>query len=247
MRQWNTYGHDCVVKGSVRMGSETYTATSDVWRGYADMNWGSRFPTPPSSPRPSASAPPRHAAAAAPASDYAWGWYSAHDEATGASFIAGLGLGETGFPYYSIFGGFADIVINATLRVGFRRMTILFDTPVSTTIATCSDTTTTHVFNVTRTDWVAMRGLPVPLTQALVIQSDHYLVRMVFTSTAAVYNRILFPYANTSFTDWEALGATAHCTVQYSPSRWRRADDAVVVADFVDNNAGLEYGRLYNS
>ncbi len=191
------------------------------------MNWGRKFPIFQSKK-----------AASLDQRDYAWGWYSMQT-AAGASLIVGLGLTETGFPAYSVYGGFADLYFGPGQgRVSLRFVAAEYGSPLQGDVLNdSSDGTEVTAFTVERSQWTnfsdALGTVPIPLQQRLHLQTG----TLDFTATCVAQlertNRLLFPYEYV-FSDFETLGACC---------QFQAVVNGTVVLDDKDCHAGVEYGR----
>ncbi len=101
-----------------------------------------------------------------------------------------------------------------------------------------SDGGRVHIFNVTRDKWTNYtddRGTTlIPLLQTLHLQSDKADFKAVCEITLERTNRLLFPYQDMVFSDFETLGASCQFEIQW---------EGKVVLSGTDNSAGVEYGR----
>lgn len=50
----------------------------------------------------------------------------------------------------------------------------------------------------------------IPLQQSIYFETGHHQILMEFESTVDEYNRLLYPYQDFFFSDFEALGVKAH-------------------------------------
>ena len=78
------------------------------------------------------------------------------------------------------------------------------------------------------------------MAQVVHIITGRHEVTLRFTASENATNRLVFPLQDVLFSDFEALGATAHVTVTELPPPG--GAQGAVVADFVDTMAGLEFG-----
>ncbi len=157
----------------------------------------------------------------------------------GASIIVGLGLTETGFPSFSVFGGFADLYFGPGKgSVSVRYVAAEYGGPLQFDILSdASDGSSAKRFEVRRSQWAnytdAMGTVEVPL------QQDLHLVTATLDFTASCVvdlrrtNRLLFPYQYV-FSDFETLGACC---------QFRAVLNGAVVLSGNDCHAGVEYGR----
>jgi hypothetical protein len=191
------------------------------------MNWGRRFPV--DQPRRKRGLDRR---------EYAWGWYSMQT-ASGASLIVGLGLTETGFPAYSIFGGFADLYFGPGKgRVSLRYVAAEYGSPLQGDILNdSSDGSEVRAFSVARSQWTnytdSLGTVSVPLQQTLHLQTETLDFTATCVATVARTNRLLFPFEYV-FSDFETLGACC---------QFRAVVNGTVVLQDEDCHAGVEYGR----
>jgi len=156
----------------------------------------------------------------------------------GSSIIVGLGLTETGFPSYGVFGGFADLVWPGG-RVSLRYTGVEYTSALRFAILDgASDGGRVHAFNVTRDQWTNYtdeRGtVLIPLQQNLHLQSDRAEFKASCEITLARTNRLLFPYQDLVFSDFETLGATCSFSLVF---------DGETVLSGIDTSSGVEYGR----
>jgi len=235
--QWNTYAHDCLVTGSIKITEAGATRVmqldgSNRYRAYADMNWGIDFPSPP----------PSIAEDDPAALDFAWGWYYAGQPATDTtpeiSIIGGVGLCYVDKIIGNMTGRFIDVRIGdgtslETIQVGGWE-----ETPFGMAITVSTDgDQLVHDFHVERSDWITYeddRGkASLPLSQVLYLKTQHYEVTLSFTSDESAYNRLLFPRQGYVFSDFEALGVNVKAVV---------TKDGNTIASFENANGGVEFG-----
>jgi hypothetical protein len=235
---WNTYAYDSEVNGSIWINSTRYDITRGPrFRIYCDMNWGETFPH------------------GDPAIDHMWGWFytgqPAADPSDDFSLIAGIGRSDTTIGFGNPFHGkFASLDIHGR-RIGAREGRI-FDQPQNSGLLIFQRATdgNCHVFRVDRADWIsfsdAFGTAQIPLTQIVTIETESIRVVMTFHSTAANYNRLLFPTDGYIFSDFEGLGV--NCTTQvfersFASIDWLKTVPVYTLSEtVVDHNAGIEYG-----
>ncbi len=235
---WNTYAYDSEVNGSIWINSTQYNITrGSRFRIYCDMNWGETFPH------------------GNPSIDHMWGWFYTGQPATVStqdfSIIAGIGRSETTIGFGNPFAGeFASLYLHGR-RIGAREGR-LFDTPQESGQIVFQRATdgNCHVFRVDRADWItfsdAFGTARIPLTQIVTIETESVKVVMTFHSTAANYNRLLFPGDGFIFSDFEGLGV--NCTTQvyersFASIDWLKTVPVYTLTEtVVDHNAGIEYG-----
>jgi len=224
---WNTYTHNSQVEGTITINGEKFILDkSERFRGYGDMNWGGQFPAPPTGDESDLA--------------YAWGWYSAcqtnPNPYEDICIIAGTGLTYTGAPFYNMLGQFADIRIGNSTHIGVRWIDVWEGSILQTTLASTNDGKVT-AFNVSRSHWVDFTDTfgtaKLPLTQTVHLKTTNYEVMMEFKSKPYEYNRILFPFKESVFSDFEALGATAKVSI------WK---EGTLIHTWTNKNGGLEFG-----
>eukprot|EP01102_Stenamoeba_stenopodia_P007601 TRINITY_DN2134_c0_g1_i2.p1 TRINITY_DN2134_c0_g1~~TRINITY_DN2134_c0_g1_i2.p1 ORF type:complete len:376 (+),score=87.82 TRINITY_DN2134_c0_g1_i2:242-1369(+) len=235
---WNTYSHDARVSGTINVGGVTYTIEdSPSFRAYCDMNWGEKFPE-------SGSYPPI---------EYPWSWFkigivleSSSSAPQEISIIAGTGLTYTGFPAYNVYGAFADIRLGTgetSPRIEARQVQVLVGTPLQRVGLSDTNDGSIYNFSVTRTAWSNFTDDlgtdPLPLQQTLVIETEHYSITLRFNSTLADYNRLVFPYSEYLYSDFEALGVSCDVAIQSRSSADAPWQNYLI---FSVEDAGLEYG-----
>lgn len=243
---WNTYSHNSAIRpgGFLSFGSAaspTMLRFGDkpaTDRAYADMNWGRTFPSPPPFDPHDRS--------------FAWGWYDvvlpAGPSSPGSSdnddiaIIAGIGECYTGAPLFTVVGSFADLRLSSALEphIGIRSLTVWNNTLDPIMLSTDG---TLRVFTVDRSQWTtitdSMGSADIPLVQVVTMETDHYQAILNFTSSVESYNRLLFPFENFIFSDFEALGVPVHVQINV-----RAEVDAPFqpAMSFEVSNGGLEFG-----
>jgi len=227
---WNTYMHDATVEGTITIGNRTFVfENSPRFRAYGDMNWGCQFPHPPPT-RPTDN-------------QFAWGWYYAsvpnpQSTKNDISIIAGTGVTYAGFPLYTMDGRFADIRFNSTFHIEAREIVMWEESILKQVFRSTNDGTVMR-FQVQRSNWTTYKDkfgeALIPMRQVLTIETTNYLIVMDFTSVQSNYNRLLFPFNNNIFSDFEGLGVPATVQVKHKPTGDMLLNSKV-------NDGGLEYG-----
>jgi hypothetical protein len=231
---WNTYTHNAYMEdGSfVQIGNDVKIpfGRQPGHRAYGDMNWGRTFPHSPTFDEKD-----KH---------YAWGWYDVvlPSETPGQdiAIIAGSGETWTGVPLLTVIGAFADLRLTDETHVGMRVLKTWNDTfdPLM-----LSNDEKVYNFDVARSNWVvitdSMGSASVPLNQIVTLETAHHKAVLEFDSKPADYNRLVFPYEDFVFSDFEGLGV--HVVVSLfqrtGPSApWKPTQS------FTVENGGLEFG-----
>jgi len=224
---WNTYSHDSEVEGFIKIGNKTtsFSRTSQ-YRVYGDMNWGNKFPSSQDNPP----------------IDYPWGWYyfgkPNQDITKDISVVAGCGLTDVNFPAYGVFGAFVDVRLDSKFHIGARELTIFDESWISTRVIHTSNDVDLYYFNVTRSNWTTYTdnfgSALIPLQKTVTVITGHHTIIIDFFSDLDSYNRMLYPYRNYYFSDFEALGVNAHLIV--------KSNKEGTIVDMWSNDSGLEYG-----
>eukprot|EP00697_Spironema_sp_BW2_P016129 gnl/Spiro4/7251_TR3790_c0_g1_i2.p1 gnl/Spiro4/7251_TR3790_c0_g1~~gnl/Spiro4/7251_TR3790_c0_g1_i2.p1 ORF type:complete len:465 (-),score=81.46 gnl/Spiro4/7251_TR3790_c0_g1_i2:85-1443(-) len=229
---WNTYAHTSLVEGTIQIGTNVNQLVhSPRFRIYGDMNWGIQFPQPPSSSPKSL--------------DYAWGWYSFvkpsadGNMAKDIGIVAGTGLTEVGFPFYSMLGQFADVRLGAlSADIDFVEIGLEQLTPFAVNVSLTTDGSVS-AFRVDRSAWTQFSDefgtALIPLQQIVTLGSSHYTVVMNFTSALSDYNRLPFPLEGSVCSDFEALGV--HVELSVSDAKSGKQLLAITT-----ESGGLEFG-----
>jgi hypothetical protein len=238
MLQWNPYAHDSLVEGTIQIGSETiaFSTVGNSFRAYADMNWGREFPDPPS-----------HrsffntARLSKTDTSYSWTWFdvciptsaNAEDD---IAIAGGWGNAETGFPFYTLEGGFVDVRLGSSVHVGIRLGHAWNKGPYPIKWSTTNDGDVKE-FSVTRLNWVNFTDEfgadSIPLGQQIALETSTYRVELTFITKASQYNRLLYPFEKLVFSDFEAVGASVLVQV------WKKGAQIISTTS---SAGGLEYG-----
>jgi len=230
---WDTYAHNSLVRhskisiaGTVEYLDHDSDPTGCRFRAYGDGNWGQLMPDNEKHPDDK---------------NYAWGWYLQHipnkNPNLDVSVIAGTGRTYSAFPFYTMEGKFADVRINSTLHIEFREVVVY-----SLKLTSCNDGKLQR-FNVQRTNWTTITdkfgSASIPLNQVTTMESENWLVVQDCQSIQANYNRLLFPFNNFVFSDFEGLGVTCRLTIKYKVT-------GQVIIDQAGIQSGIEYGFRYD-
>ncbi|KAL0483756.1 hypothetical protein AKO1_013939 [Acrasis kona] len=223
---WNTYTHTSQVEGTIKIGGEEFVIENKPhFRAYGDMNWGQIMPD----------APPGKSGR-----EYAWGWYyfniPSDEVKSELSIIAGTGVSYADKILRTMEGKFSDVRLGNSTGIQFRRMSLW-----SQNFDSCSDGKI-HKFEVERSQWMnltdAFGVASIPMRQIVTLESSHYQIKLDFQSIESNYNRLLFPFKNFIFSDFEALGVKTTLTVFDVKSQ-------VLLMNVTHNGGGLEYGYRY--
>eukprot|EP00762_Andalucia_godoyi_P000949 ANDGO_03896.mRNA.1 hypothetical protein len=232
---WNTYTHNAwIADGSfVSFGSlaRFAFAKDQGYRAYGDMNWGRTFPHPPSWDVKD--------------HKYAWGWYDVMlpsvSGAEDVAIIAGVGETWTGFPLATVVGSFADIRLSDSVHVGLRCLTVWNTTEDPLML---SNDGKVYDFHVDRSNWTVFKDsfgtADIPLTQVVTLETAHYRAVLSFVSERDDYNRLVFPFEDFIFSDFEGLGV--HVDVQVFTRPAPEMSSWTLAKNFSVENGGLEFG-----
>jgi hypothetical protein len=172
-----------------------------------------------------------------PTNKYAWGWYSVNipneDKSQEVSIIAGTGLTYADDFLRTMDGRFGDIRLDSKTHVEVRSMNVW-----GVHLTSCNDGQLLQ-FDVKRSDWVNITDVfgtaSIPLRQIVTLESSTYLVTMDFNSELSNYNRLLFPFKDFVFSDFEGLGVPVHLTIVNKKS-------GLVMRNETLKSGGIEYG-----
>lgn len=225
---WNTYSHTAEIEGKIKLdGVDFVIEKSNTTRAYGDSNWGENMPSSPPEQEPSAK--------------YAWGWYYVNipsdNKSEELSIIAGTGLSYEDALLRTMDGRFCDIRLDGNKHVELRVMKVW-----DLTFDSCNDGTL-HRFDVERSNWFnitdSFGNATIPLRQLVTLESDSYLITMDFNSIATNYNRLLFPFVDYIFSDFEALGVSTNLLIIEKKTKMVLRNETV-------KTGGLEYGYRFN-
>lgn len=182
------------------------------------------------------SAPPQH-----PSMRYAWGWYyvniASDDHSQELSIIAGVGTSYADAMLRTMEGRFSDIRIDGNTHIEMRRMTVW-----DTLFESCNNGKILH-FDVERTNWHNITdnfgNASVPLRQIVTLETDEYQIIMDFHSKLDNYNRLLFPFKNSIFSDFEALGVKTDLLIVQKST-------GTVLRNVTVNTGGVEFGYNFD-
>ena len=232
---WSPYGHMGTVVGSITVRGRTFKLGGDEgrYRAYCDSNWGTHMPRPPPGGE---------------AIDYPWGWYYAArpsaDLKADVSIICGAGRTYMDWLTGSVYGKLCDLRVGAGFRLSLWSWT--FDR-LGKTASWASDSDElqgVESFEITRGGWVNWTDgygeARVPMAQQLSIVTRKHQISLNFSATRNATSRLVFPSEDTLFSDFEALGAIA--AVEVRERKLEGGGAGRVVASFVDDMAGLEFG-----
>jgi len=134
-------------------------------------------------------------------------------------------------------GRFCDIRLDDRTHVELRLVKVW-----DLTMDSCNDGQL-HQFNVERSNWVNITDsfgtATVPLRQFVTLESDTYLITMDFNSVITNYNRLLFPFTDYVFSDFEALGVSTHLLII-------KKTTGTVLRNETLRSGGLEYGYRFD-
>jgi hypothetical protein len=230
---WNTYAHNSLVhngkisiNGNIQYLDHNNDPTKVRFRAYGDGNWGQLMPDDKRHPEDK---------------NYAWGWYLTHipnnNPSKDVSVIAGTGKTYTAFPFYTMEGKFADVRINSSLHIEFREVVVYGQKLIS-----CNDGKLLQ-FNVERTNWTTISdsfgSATIPMNQLTILESDNWLIRQDCRTVYGSYNRLLFPFKSSIFSDFEGLGVNCRLTIKYKVTQQ-------VLIDQDGIQSGIEYGFHYD-
>jgi len=98
-------------------------------------------------------------------------------------------------------------------------------------------------FDVARSNWISFKDkfgvAEVPLRQIVTVETQNYHLVMDYQSEVKHYNRLLFPYEDFIFSDFEALGVRVNVTI-------RDKSRGIILKQFETDTGGLEFGFKYN-
>lgn len=231
---WNTYAHNSLVHDAqISIGGQNQyldhatDPSGTRYRAYGDGNWGQLMPDNEKHPEDL---------------DYSWGWFQNHlpnkNPQLDVSVIAGTGKSYTSFPFYTMEGKFGDVRLNSTVHIEFREVTVY-----KIKLTSCNDGKLLR-FNVQRNNWTTINdqfgSAQIPLDQTVTMESENWIVIQDCKSVPSNYNRLLFPFKDFVFSDFEGLGAVCRLTVKYKVT-------GEIVIDRSNIQSGIEYGFRYNT
>ncbi|CAF1078110.1 unnamed protein product [Didymodactylos carnosus] len=225
---WNTYSHAAEIEGKVKIGgAEFIVEKGNTTRAYGDSNWGEMMPSSPPEQKPSAK--------------YAWGWYylniPSDDKSQELSIIAGTGLSYADALLRTMDGRFCDIRLDGKTHVELRMIQVW-----ELTFDSCNDGNL-YRFDVERSNWTnitdSFGNATIPLRQLVTLESDSYLITMDFNSIITNYNRLLFPFTDYVFSDFEGLGVSTNLLIIEKKTGKTLRNETV-------KSGGLEYGYRFD-
>jgi hypothetical protein len=233
--QWNTWAHDSLAVGEISFGGQVVAVDQRQYRMYCDMNWGASFPAPPPNDDNDSS--------------YHWGWYSVlnFDPSSAAApaeadlaIIAGAGKSWSGKVFGAMKGHFGDFQFGSGLSV--QATTVILEAQSSHPVAgDWSSDGKVVAFSTAQSDWViyqdSLGSAKIPLTQTLTVETEATRVNVVFRSVVGNYIRLLFPFKDYLFSDFEALGVAGEVLVEM-----KKAGQWTVIKNETFSNGGLEFG-----
>ena len=244
---WNTWAHLATVTGTIMVGGKQVTVDGS-FRAYGDMNWGTGFPEPPPSE------PDNY-------EEYHWGWYAlssltdvfARDTRLAShldemSLIVGIGRTWAGFPFEEMAAQFGDIELGDSCTLmdhcSTRAVKIAIDKSTKYPLPfEGTNDGAVRAFSANQSAWTNFTDdfgtARLPLSQTVILETDHVRVEMVFASSPSQYVRLLFPHKDSLFSDFEALGTEVDLTL------WLRAAKDAPWALHTNTTlpgGGLEFG-----
>ena len=248
---WNTYGYVSQLaddhgwiritdhRGKDQKQHQLYKLKRSDYQVYADMNYGSTFPS-------SSSLVP-----VAQDIDYPWTWMLAYyqdhtvDEFITVSIVAGIGRQDMGATSCGASdGAYINVWINRTVNgvatsqvssLGYSQ--ILACNKTLTLLKQSNDGGSNFTIQQKLSNWQHRTDKfgthLIPLEHALYIQSPHRSITMTCYATTNDYLRFLFPLSTFIFSDFEAIGVPCHVVI-------KEKDNALI--DFWSTSTGVEFG-----
>jgi hypothetical protein len=259
---WNTYGYVSELAddhGYIRISGKEdhklYKLGRSDYQLYADMNYGSSFPSS-SSPVPV----PEDI-------EYPWTWmhvYHQHQDlivdkessttTTTVSIVAGIGrqdnvgggidknkadCGASDGAYINVWINTTAVGASKTKSLGYSQILACNKT---ITLLKQSDDGSSFTIEQKLSNWQHLTDKfgthLIPLEHALSIQSPNYSITIICYATTDDYLRFLFPLSTFVFSDFEAIGVPCHVVI----GEKKKETDVLTLTDFWSTSTGIEFG-----